>query len=392
MNNTEVIPHYFDKYKDKMFALMVTSFFGGVLVGPAIIELLIRSLGYRYAMLILAAMQLINIGVVIVFRIAERHTPEEQQTSNAEQHTVNTVDNKDGLPTESSAHDRQQANEIDKPDSGEEVSSRAEDVGKAEKVGGANCVAEMGGANDSDQSEGDHHKHLHGQTLMYLVKTHGQVLSQPAFLLIAVHCLVLSIGENVYFAFSVDYPVRKGIMDPKAAALGATLGGVGSVVSGIIVMFASHWPFDRCALHLICILTLGVTMMAVPSCLTLTSIYIGYVTFGFADGLYIASIYTMLIELFDDRKFFLVRVAYICATSGVGLLAGPVIGGHITDNFGSDMTFYFGGAALLGAWLLLLPYYLGRKILDCRRASSAEKPQSSNKMSDSQGTELTESL
>ena len=174
--------------------------------------------------------------------------------------------------------------------------------------------------------------------------------------------MMVSIGENTYFALEIDYVVStRNLVSLEQAALGMSLTGIGTVIGSFSLALMSHWSFDRLAFSAVVTLFLGISLTLMPIVQSVYGVYGVNIGFGIADGLYVAGMASLIEYQFGQNEQFLVRFSYQLFVIGIGSLVGPIVAVNVGKAVGMSNSFYFlGGASILASIVLLLYWLVAR--------------------------------
>ena len=315
LTSVGIVSTYFDRHKDKLYSALVTTAFIGILIGPTLTEYLIHHLTtYKYALLIEASICSLILPASLIFKGPNNSTstpPVSKETKNS---------NETGIEESSSV------DPVEEKDS--EIKILKKKIFSCQNT----------------------------------IQSHKLVLKDLVFLLVLAYFMMVSIGENTYFALEIDYVVStRNLVSLEQAALGMSLTGIGTVIGSFSLALMSHWSFDRLAFSAVVTLFLGISLTLMPIVQSVYGVYGVNIGFGIADGLYVAGMASLIEYQFGQNEQFLVRFSYLLFVIGVGSLVGPIVAVNVGKAVGMSNSFYFlGGASILASIVLLLYWLVAR--------------------------------
>ena len=317
-----IVSVYFDKHQDKIYAGSYVFYFTGVLIGPILTEYLITKMSYEHAMLIEASFNLLHLFVAWIYRGS------------------NCCKNSNIVFT---------GNLIEK---GEQETLIVAQEKKVEDSGDMINLTADGAISRSS-------------SWLNTLRRHGNILKDKVFCLYLFYFILVSFGENTFYAMAIDYAVEiRNILDLEQAALCITLSGVTSMIGSLTVAILSHWTVDRVVLSSTATLVLGLSLIFMPVVQSVGGMYAISIVFGLAEGVFIAGTSSLVTYEFGQNNQFLTRFSYALCMMGLGSVFGPIAAGYLGKAVGMVYSFYFLGGTVIAASVVLLLYWAGAKIMD----------------------------
>ncbi|XP_067930839.1 monocarboxylate transporter 5-like [Watersipora subatra] len=341
-----VVSTYFDKYKDKVYAALMTAGHGGILIGPVLTEYLLDATSYRTTILIGAAADLLIIPAALIYR-GTFCSKESLDKSVASSYNNGTFISDDSQTSSSLSSDppcdneTSSSNESDKEDSDESITEQKVAV----DVEGADIDMKLEQGAEEMEKEGSSK-----QPLSLRLKTNVAVIKDPVFILYMFYFMTVTLGENTYFALAVNYSVStRGIFTLKQASFAMTVTGICTVIGSFFVMFLSHWSIDRQVFGIVTSTLLSLSLLAMPLVESPAGMFTISVVFGLTDGMFVSGISSLIQYQFGHNEQFLTRFSYLMLMVGVGSVIGPIGAGYLGTVIEMKNSFYFlGGVAICG--------------------------------------------
>lgn len=359
-----IVPVYFKKHANKLYPWAVTAFSAGVLITPVLIEHLIETTSYTYAMLIEAAIFGLTFPAALIFR-GPCHSSgfTIEKTVNAAKNVVGIKD--DG---EVNAAYLKETEENGDKSCGSSYGDTKLELGSADLP----CPESTSSDKTSIQTT-DKKVSMPSSSLRLIIRSHFVVLKEPVFVLYLIYIMCFSLGDGTFYALAVDYVTNtRSILDLNEAALGMTLTGIGGLVSSSLLIVISHWSFDNALLNIITVLVTSAVLLCMSVVYTVPQAYVLFSVFGVGDGVFAAQMAPLLKYQFGYSEDFTIRLSYAFFVVGIGSTLGPLSAGYIGTAIGMQYVFYFLGGSTLLSVIILTPYWLTKRIVSIRTSSESQ--------------------
>lgn len=336
----DIVHYYFEKHEHKVYGAILCSFFGGLVVGPTLVEHLMQKLSYKFMLIVLAAVNTANIPTAFVYRgscLTNSHANEGHQ-----------------LMTEVKAETSSSHDKDDAEDALMEVCDTSNDEATSGDVTDISPTLNQ----DDDVKTGN---------LKSIIHTHLSLLLQPQFILGMLHYLLSSVGDNTFFALTVSYTVDQAILTSAEAALGMTITGGSMVVGSLALTIASHWQLNRLLINSVSEAVYGLSILLLPVTSGLYATYALMIIFGLANSIYATNTLSYIAQEFGSEQHFVAKVAYMLSAVGVGSLIGPVLSGYIASHAGYQVAFYFAGCSPIVGSAMLMAGWICKRTKGCQQ-------------------------
>ncbi|XP_067930002.1 monocarboxylate transporter 14-like [Watersipora subatra] len=341
-----VVSTYFEKYKDKIYAALMTASYSGLLIGPVLTEFLLDTTSYRTTILIGVAADLLILPAALIYRgtFCPEESSDKVVASSYNNQTFSSDDNHTSLsisPAPPCDNQKSSPNESDKEDSDANITQQKVAVDVVE----ADIDMKVEQSTEEIEKEGSSK-----QPLSLRLKTNLAVIKDPVFILYMFYFMTVSLGENTYFSLAVDYSVStRGIFTLKQASLAMTVTGICTVIGCVFLTFLSHWSINRQVLGMVTSTLISLSLLAMPLVETPAGMFTISVVFGLTDGMFVSGMSSLIQYQFGHNEQFLTRFSYLMLMVGVGSVIGPIGAGHLGAVIGMENSFFFlGGVAICG--------------------------------------------
>ncbi|XP_067930838.1 monocarboxylate transporter 14-like [Watersipora subatra] len=341
-----VVSTYFDKYKDKVYAALMTAGYGGLLIGPAFTEYLLDATSYRTTILIGVAADLLIFPAALIYR-GTFCSQESLDKSVASSYNNGTFVSDDSQTSSSMSPAPPCDNETSSPNENGKEDSDVNIIQQkvAVDVEGADLDIKLKQEAEELEKEESSKKRLSLRLKMNLA-----VIKDPVFILYMFYFMTVSLGENTYFSLAVNYSVStRDIFTLKQASFAMTVTGICTVIGSFFVLVVSHWSIDRQVFGIVTSTLLSLSLLAMPPVETPAGMFIISVVFGLTNGMFNSGMASLIQYQFGHNEQFLTRFSYLMLMVGVGSVIGPIGAGHLGTVIGMENSFYFlGGVAICG--------------------------------------------
>ena len=357
MAATDIVAVYFDKYKEKVYAGLITFLSVGLSIAPTLLEHLMKTMTYRYAMLLRSSVFILAIPIALIYR-GPCCTSQEEEKGQAP--SVCDGESNQGFESMETAGEASQIGSEEEP-AVEKKTGLSSDV--------VPVCDQLQNSTESFENDLENSQQNDESPNLSVVKSHLHVLKDPVFIAIMLYFLLGCFGENTFYALAVEYPVTVGILAVEEAALGATLTSVGLLVGCIFVWIVSHWDINRYALAISSLFLLGIALICAGLSNSLPTIYASYIAFGFVEGCFVNNFLAWIALEFEDFQHFTTRIGYVYCMIGIGSLIGPIVTGYFIKATAMKYAMYFLSAFPMLGSLMIVPVWINVKVKQCRSES-----------------------
>ena len=354
MAATDIVAVYFDKYKEKVYAGLITFLSVGLSIAPTLLEHLMKTMTYRYAMLLRSSVFILAIPIALIYR-GPCCTSKEEEKGQA--------------PSVCDGESNKGFESVETSDKKASQTGVEEEAAVGKKDGRTSDVVPLQNSNESLENDLRDSQEKDDNPKLSVVKSHLHVLKDPVFIAMMLYFLLGSFGESTFYAFAVEYPATVGILAVKEAALGATLTSVGLLVGCVFVWIVSHWDINRYALAISSLFLLGIALICAGLSNSLPTIYASYIAFGFVEGCFVNNFLAWIALEFEDFQHFTTRIGYVYCMIGIGSLIGPIVTGYFIKATAMKYAMYFLSAFPMLGSLMIVPVWINVKVKQCRSES-----------------------